>query len=124
MYYYLFHSSHSIASSMLSVLCRSMCIVLDNVWDNTRRMLKEKGVIPKTCDSVRAQKCRESFHAGRPGHKNYKLKKEPVDTNHVTTNVTEQLEDSIGGDIEEANKPSRSQSATTAITAEVVTQHA
>lgn len=52
-------------------------VVLGNVWSNTRRLLKQQGVIPKTSDSARAEKFRESFFRdGRKNHKNYKVKQE------------------------------------------------
>jgi hypothetical protein len=52
------------------------CVVLGNVWSNTRRLLKEQGVIPKTNNSVKAEKFRESYFRDRKNHKNYKVKEE------------------------------------------------
>jgi hypothetical protein len=80
------NNSLSFEWNMLVVLNCCAYVVLDTVWDNTRRMLKEQGIIPKTCDSVKAEKFRATFSSTRPQHKNYRIKSEVLDQSKVCIN--------------------------------------
>ena len=42
--------------------------------EGLRRLMKKQGVIPKTSDSIKAERFRQSFAASRTSHKNYKIK--------------------------------------------------
>jgi hypothetical protein len=45
-------------------------------WEGLCRLMKKQGVIPKTSDSIKAERFRQSFAASRTSHKNYKIKTE------------------------------------------------